>query len=320
MRITDPVPVLSAALLAIFLVTDSVTEKGDMVRSLSENLLYAGGLLIMAPRCRVIRERRNLSIYVLSAVFIVAKMSGILGFHPFLFVIVLSEILFLRHFYGERLSRIMILFKELSPKKYFEDMTLAILHALYLLLFVLTYVSGLWGDLYGEVSALTVGVVAYSSLIYMRIRNVEPMFRSSRIARMYEKYGSSGKIAPSDKAIAKACNLKSIFERAEEYMDSKKPYLVEGFSMEDLSERIYVNKNYLSRAINTYSGKRFRLWLNTYRVMYSIELFKQDKKSKISTLAMLSGFKTVVSYNQAFKIVMEETPSEYFKRLRQELD
>ena len=107
-----------------------------------------------------------------------------------------------------------------------------------------------------------------------------------------------------------------LYDRCCRYMADRKPFLVESFSLGDLAGVLFTNKVYLSKTINYYSGKNFRNYVNYYRVMYAMELFRKNKSLKVTELGALAGFHTANTFNQAFKVVMEESPSTWCARLR----
>ena len=107
-----------------------------------------------------------------------------------------------------------------------------------------------------------------------------------------------------------------LYDRCCRYMADRKPFLVESFSLGDLASALFTNKVYLSKTINYFSGKNFRNYVNYYRVMYAMELFRKNKSLKVTELGSLSGFHTATTFNQAFKTVMEECPSTWCARLR----
>lgn len=106
-----------------------------------------------------------------------------------------------------------------------------------------------------------------------------------------------------------------VYTKATAYMDAKQPFLDEKFCIEELAAAIFSNRAYLSKAINYFSGRNFRQFVNYYRVNYSIELMKKDPQLKVMELAMMSGFHSVVTYNLAFKINTGTTPSSYMQKL-----
>lgn len=106
-----------------------------------------------------------------------------------------------------------------------------------------------------------------------------------------------------------------LYERVERYMQEHQPFLEDGFSLTELAAAMYTNKSYLSRTINHYSGYNFCQYVNKYRIEYAIEMMKKDKRIKILELAMTSGFHSVASFNMAFKLHTNDTPSEYMRTI-----
>ena len=107
-----------------------------------------------------------------------------------------------------------------------------------------------------------------------------------------------------------------LYDRCCRYMADRKPFLVESFSLGDLASVLYTNRVYLSKTINYYSGKNFRSYINYYRVMYAMELFRKNKSLTVTELGSLAGFHSGTTFNQAFKAVMKESPSTWCARLR----
>lgn len=107
--------------------------------------------------------------------------------------------------------------------------------------------------------------------------------------------------------------MNNLYNRVMLYMNEKKPFLDPYFRMDDLAETLYSNKLYLSRTINTLSGRNFRQFINYHRIQYAISLFKKDPRLKVGEVATMSGFNSTVSFNMAFKINIGKTPSEWLQ-------
>ena len=110
-----------------------------------------------------------------------------------------------------------------------------------------------------------------------------------------------------------------LYDRCCRYMAERKPFLVETFSLNDFASALFTNKVYLSKTINYYSGKNFRSFVNYYRVMYAMELFRRNKALTVSELGSLAGFHSSTTFNTAFKAVMKESPSTWCARLRKKI-
>lgn len=110
--------------------------------------------------------------------------------------------------------------------------------------------------------------------------------------------------------------MESLYERIMTYMMTDKPFLDSDFDMESLSAAMFSNKQYLSRTINTMSGKNFRQFLNYHRIKYALGLMKDNPKLRVGEVSAQSGFHTVVSFNMAFKVNMGTTPSAWLEEYR----
>ena len=109
---------------------------------------------------------------------------------------------------------------------------------------------------------------------------------------------------------------RELFVRCCRYMELRKPFLVEKFSLEDLALAMFTNKLYLSQTINACTGRNFRAFVNGYRVLYAMDLFRKNNRLRVSDLSNLSGFHTPVSFNMAFKLIMDEAPGAWCARER----
>ena len=109
-----------------------------------------------------------------------------------------------------------------------------------------------------------------------------------------------------------------IFERIKDYMENKQPYLEYDFQMSDMAEAVYTNKSYVSKTINAMAGKNFCQFVNSYRVRYAVHMMHKNPKIKVGELALMSGFSSMVSFDMAFKLHMNTTPSEYLRSIQAE--
>ena len=123
--------------------------------------------------------------------------------------------------------------------------------------------------------------------------------------------------ASIDKAEADR-KMNMLYSKVMTCMTEDKHYLDPSFYMNDLVEKVYSNKLYLSRTINTMSGRNFRQFVNFHRVQYAMTLFRKDPKLKIGEVAALSGFNSGVSFNMAFKVNTGKTPSEWLQEYMME--
>ncbi|MCR5326084.1 MAG: helix-turn-helix domain-containing protein [Bacteroidales bacterium] len=108
----------------------------------------------------------------------------------------------------------------------------------------------------------------------------------------------------------------TLFNDVVRVMETKKPYLQDDFSIDDLARMTHTNRMYLSKAINFHSGRNFNQLVNFYRVRYAQEVMRKDPGLKMAELSQMCGFHTIVSFNMAFKLNERITPSEYLRSLK----
>lgn len=175
---------------------------------------------------------------------------------------------------------------------------------------------------YGVVAsaaALVLQIVLFLASYVLKTQNLSILL-SDKNSRLIKSIANANLRDPQDcDATADSRRMNALYKSATDYMEKNQPYLDENFNLEDFARKLYTNKVYLSRTVNTLSGRNFRQFVNYYRVKYSTDLFRQDPRLKVEELAMMSGFHTVVSYNMAFHLFMNETPSEWMRRYRSSL-
>jgi len=112
-------------------------------------------------------------------------------------------------------------------------------------------------------------------------------------------------------ALNEDARMSALYARIVSYMENKRPYLDDNFDINRFSTLMLSNRTYLSKTINYFSGRNFKQFVNYYRVMYSMDLMKKDPRLSVMELAMMSGFHSVVTYNMAFRLNMNDTPANY---------
>lgn len=121
-----------------------------------------------------------------------------------------------------------------------------------------------------------------------------------------------------DRIIDETRRMEVLFEKVEAYMKAEKPYLDDMFTMTQLATEMLTNKTMLSKTINEISGKNFCRYVNSYRIQYAVSLMKKDRRLRVGELSLMCGFHSVASFNMAFKLIMNDTPSEYMRSLNSE--
>lgn len=95
-------------------------------------------------------------------------------------------------------------------------------------------------------------------------------------------------------------------------METEKPYLDSDITLRILAETIEVLPNNLSQVINHIYGENFNKFVNRHRVN-EVKKMLMDPQKNILEAAYACGFNSKSSFNQAFKEVCNQTPSEFRK-------
>ena len=112
---------------------------------------------------------------------------------------------------------------------------------------------------------------------------------------------------------------RELYERICNYFDTYRPYLDGNLTINDIVKVVYSNKVYISKAICHFTGRNFRQFVNYHRVMYSVALFRDNLEFKVAELAERSGFNNVVTYTMAFRLFMDDTPSDWCRKERSKI-
>lgn len=125
----------------------------------------------------------------------------------------------------------------------------------------------------------------------------------------FEKYAKSG---------LKDTDAEQLHKRLNEYMQLEKPYLNSQLSLSNLGESFGVHSNYLSQVINERENKNFYDYVNGYRIDEFKRMVSDPKKKNLTLLALAfeCGFNSKSAFNNCFKKLTNQTPSEFVKLIK----
>jgi len=169
-------------------------------------------------------------------------------------------------------------------------------------LFVINVNEPLWLELMLE-SAATLTFV----WLYLRFARDKMLFLSRDKVNEIERL-TLGYVHNSV-AINKNDEDDILFARIIEHFADAKPYVDPDFCVSALAKSVFSNKTYVSRAIQSHTGKTFPTFVKGYRLNHAQELFKKDMSLKVSELALRSGFGHASSFNHAFKEELGMSPT-----------
>lgn len=109
-----------------------------------------------------------------------------------------------------------------------------------------------------------------------------------------------------------------IQEQVLKAVEQEKCFLEHNLTMNGLSERLGINRTYISQVINEKFHKSFTTLINEYRIKEARRLLYEDMKRlyTIESIAMSVGFHSTNAFNKAFKRYTGITPSFFIKSIR----
>ncbi|WP_025742623.1 helix-turn-helix domain-containing protein [Aquimarina pacifica] len=111
--------------------------------------------------------------------------------------------------------------------------------------------------------------------------------------------------------------LKQLQDDLEYLMVTEKVYLDNTLTLQGLSEKLGFSTNDVSWLLNNIHQCTFYDYINQYRVQAFIEKIERGEHNAHTLLALSldSGFNSKSTFNKAFKTLMNDTPTEYIKKL-----
>ena len=119
-----------------------------------------------------------------------------------------------------------------------------------------------------------------------------------------------------EKSGLKKAEADNYFLSLEKFMREEKPYLDPDLTISDLSNKLGIQRHYLTQTINERLQKNFFMYVNEYRVREAKRMMDDEncKDYTLLRIAYESGFNSKSGFNTIFKRLTGYTPSEYKKK------
>ena len=123
-------------------------------------------------------------------------------------------------------------------------------------------------------------------------------------SRMAVKGGANASLSEQDR------DFRTLIEN---YFKTDPAYLDTSFRQADLATHLNMSRNALSALINKSYGMNFNQFLNEKRIDYALKYMEDSKWKNLSLegIAREVGFKSRTTFNKAFKLKTDCTPSKY---------
>ena len=99
--------------------------------------------------------------------------------------------------------------------------------------------------------------------------------------------------------------------RIEELVVGKKMYLNPELSLQEIASVLNEKERNISNAINTIQHRNLNDYINSLRIEHACRLLLANKEKPIFEVMYESGFNTKGAFNQVFKKIKGETPTQY---------
>ncbi|MDM1521686.1 helix-turn-helix domain-containing protein [Empedobacter sp. 225-1] len=106
-----------------------------------------------------------------------------------------------------------------------------------------------------------------------------------------------------------------------EQFEKNNDFIKKDINLAVLSKQFKTNTKYLSEVIKTHRQKPFNTYLNELRINYIVNRLKNEPKyinTKVSYLASDCGFTSHSTFTTIFTQIMNESPSVFVKRIKEE--
>ncbi len=115
-----------------------------------------------------------------------------------------------------------------------------------------------------------------------------------------------------------AKNIEELFLQVKSLLETEKLYTNPDISIGTLAKKLNSNRTYLSKAINTVSGKTFIEFINEYRIAEAKRILysKESDFITIEAIGNKAGFNSKATFFRVFKSVAGVTPNYFQKNAR----
>jgi len=169
--------------------------------------------------------------------------------------------------------------------------------------FIVLFVFNIYVREFDYLFVLPVALVIYW-IAFKLIRHPEIIRSLAKVIDTTAKYEKSS--LTKEQGIAYRDSIRN-------YMVNQKPYLNNELKLNDLGEALDIHPHHLSQVLNDQFNLSFFDFVNKYRVEEAKMRFKQKDAETILQIAYEVGFNNKASFNNYFKKITKQTPSQFIR-------
>ena len=127
------------------------------------------------------------------------------------------------------------------------------------------------------------------------------------------KPGLLSRVSRVKNSIEKDENLKIIYHNIKSFLLKNNSFLDSNFNLASISAKTGIRSELVRNSIKEYSNMNVPMFINSYRINYSIKLIDEGylKNFSMEGLAEKSGFNSQENFNRVFKLLNSITPTQY---------
>lgn len=163
----------------------------------------------------------------------------------------------------------------------------------------------------GSLISLVVLLLTLLVIIYLYRRKREAY---RQLVLRSREWAENVKVIPPERNKADVDDI-AIMKAIEELVEKEEVYRDPELTSDSLARKLAVNRNTISKAINTTQQKKFNVFINEYRIRESIRLMADPANDTltIDAIASDSGFNSRETFYRAFKAQTGITPAQFRK-------
>jgi AraC-like DNA-binding protein len=194
-----------------------------------------------------------------------------------------------------------------------------------ILLFMLTWAQLVFSmtlNLIYDTRAINAGLVLFINLALFSFAIsyfgfIQPaIFFSDKESTLLPSARGKNQVKPKvkyEKSSLTEMDAKENLDKLIELLENERLYLQPDLSIQDLSDKLEVQKHLLTESLNIYLGKNFYTLINEYRIAAFKKMIEEKMHEEFTLLALAyeAGFNSKSSFNMVFKKQTGQTPSQY---------
>lgn len=102
-----------------------------------------------------------------------------------------------------------------------------------------------------------------------------------------------------------------LMQRIEALMEQERIFLHGDLKVADVAKALHTSSRTVSESIKAQRGYTFTQFVNSYRIEHAKQLMRSHPETKMTTIALDSGFTNETSFFRTFKALVGKTPSEW---------